>query len=112
MTDDGQDVWWEEFEQLGEEEVRKHLGAHIWGEEKERLARQWLELGEAVKALENRRKTLALVREVNDLARRANDVAKEANDTARTNNIIATFALFLAGIAIGVSIIGLFLKSG
>ena len=112
MTDDGQDVWWKEFEQLGEEEVRKHLRAHIWGEEKERLAFQWLELGEAAKALENRRKTLALVREVNDLARRANDVAKEANDTARTNNIIATFALFLAGIAIGVSIIGLFLKSG
>jgi len=105
MTDDGQDVWWKEFEQLGEEEVRKHLRAHIWGEEKERLAFQWLELGEAAKALENRRETLAL-------ARRANDAAKEANDTARTNNIIATFALFVAGIAIGVSIIGLFLKSG
>ena len=44
MADDVQDVRWKEFEELGEEEVRKRLGAHIWGEDKERLARQWLEL--------------------------------------------------------------------
>ena len=51
-----------------------------------------------------------MAREANDLARRANDAAREANDVARTNNIIAMFALGMAGMAIAVSIIGLFLK--
>ena len=100
MADDVQDVRWKEFEDLGEEDVRKRLGMHIWGEDKERLARQWLELRET-----------SVAREANDLARRANDVAEKANDIARKNNLIATFALFGAGIAITISIIGLFLKS-
>jgi hypothetical protein len=108
MTDDVQDVWLKEFGELGEETVHKRLGAHIWGEDKERLARQWLELRET-----------SLAREANDLARRANDVAKEANDIARrandiarSNNFIAGLALFGAAIAIAISIIGLFLKRG
>ena len=99
MTDDVQDVRWKEFEELGEEEVRKRLSASIWGEDKIRLARQWLELRET-----------SLAREANDLARKANDAAKEANDLARTNNIIATLALVGAGFAITISIIGLFLN--
>jgi hypothetical protein len=99
MADDVQDVRWKEFEELGEEEVRKRLGAHIWGEDKERLARQWLELRET-----------SLARQANDLAMKANDAAKEANDIARTNNIIATLALVGAGFSITVSIIGLFLS--
>jgi hypothetical protein len=101
MADDVQDVRWMEFAELGEEEVRKRLGHHIWGEDKERLARQWLEDRET-----------SLARDANDLARRANDAAKEANDIARTNNIIAMFALGMAGLALAVSIIGLFLKRG
>jgi hypothetical protein len=99
MTDDVQDVRWKEFEELGEEDVRKRLSAHIWGEDKERLARQWLELRET-----------SLAREANDLAKKANDAAKEANDIARTNNIIATLALVGAGFSITVLIIGLFLS--
>ena len=100
MADDVHDVWWREFEDLGEEQVRARHAQHVWGEEKEKLARQWLEL-----------RSTSLAREANDLARRANDVAKEANDIARRNNFIAALALFGAGIAITVSIIGLFLKS-
>jgi uncharacterized tellurite resistance protein B-like protein len=106
MADDVHDVRWKEFEGLGEEDVRKRLAAHIWSEEKERLARQWLEL-----------RGTSLAREANDLAKRANDAAKEANDLARSandlsrsNNIIATLALIGAVIAIAVSILGLFLK--
>jgi hypothetical protein len=101
MAEDVQDVRWKEFEELGEEEVRKRLGAHIWGEDKERLARQWLDL-----------RSTSLAREANDLARRANDVAREANDIARRNNFIAALALFGAAIAITISILGLFLKRG
>jgi hypothetical protein len=93
------DVHWKEFEDLGEDDVRKRLGRHIWDVEKERSARLWLEAREKY-----------LAREANDLAKRANDVAQRANDLVRTNNVIATFALVGAGIAIAISILGLFLK--
>ena len=100
MADDVQDIWLKEFEELGEDQVRSRTAAGIWGvPDKARLARQWLEL-----------RSTSLAREANDLARRANDAAREANDIARTNNIIAMFALGMAGMAIAVSIIGLFLK--
>jgi hypothetical protein len=103
MADNLPDVWWKEFGELGEEEVRKRLGAHIWLEDKEKLARQWLQSGEAAKAAENRRDALALAKE-------ANDIARAANDVERMNNFIAALVLVGAGIAIAVSIIGLFLR--
>ena len=106
MADDLQDVWLREFALLGEEQVRTRLAKHIWGEDKERLAHQWLE-----------HQTTSLAREANDLAKKANDAAKEANDIARnandiarTNNIIATLALVGAGFSLTISIIGLFLS--
>ena len=99
MADNLPDVWWKEFGELGEEEVRKRLGAHIWLEDKERLARQWLESGELAKDAENRRETLTLAKE-------ANYLAKEANLIARRNNFIAALALFGAGVAITVSVVG------
>jgi hypothetical protein len=101
MADNLQDVQWREFEDVGEDEVRKRVAKHIWRTEKERLARQWLELRET-----------SLAREANDLARRANDVAEQANDVARTNNIIATIALGMAVLALAVSIIGMFVRRG
>ena len=101
MANDVQDVRWKEFEQLGEEEVRKRLAQHIWREDKERLARHWLELQET-----------SLAREANIKAKEANDLAREANVIAHTNNLIATLALIMAVIAIAVSILGLFLKGG
>jgi len=101
MADDMQDVRWKEFEELGEEKVRKLLSEHIWLEDKERLAHHWLEL-----------RSTSLAKEANDLARKANDVAKEANLIARRNNSIAALALIGAGVAIIVSILGIFLKRG
>jgi len=95
------DTWRKEFVDLGEEEVRKRLAMHIWLEDKERLAHHWLEL-----------RSTSLAREANDLARKANDVAKEANLIARRNNSIAALALIGAGVAIIVSILGIFLKRG
>jgi hypothetical protein len=99
MADDVHDVWRRVFEDLGEEQVHARLARDIWGEDKERLARQWLGLRET-----------SLAREANDLARRANDAAREANDIARRNNFIAALALTAAAIALLVSIFGLFLK--
>jgi hypothetical protein len=100
MADDVDDRRWKEFENLGEEDVRRRLSAHIWPEDKERLARQWLNLRET-----------SLAREANNLARSANAIAEKANNLARKNNIIAMLALIGAGIAIAISIISLFLKS-
>jgi hypothetical protein len=103
MTDFPTD-WWKEFDALGEDDVRKRVGAIVWDGMKQVAARQWLEAREAAKAAESRRETVALAKEANDLAKRANDLA-------RSNNFIAGLALFGAAIAITVSIIGLFLKS-
>jgi hypothetical protein len=103
MAEDVQNVRWKEFEDLGEVEVRKRLARHIWDEDKERLARQWLESKEWSRSSEDSRATVAIAKEANDLARSANDIA-------RSNNIIATVALIFAVIAIAISIIGLFLK--
>jgi len=103
MAGDLHDDRWNEFETLEEEEVRERLAAHIWSEDKETLARQWLEFRESSKALESRSEAVALARE-------ANDLAKKAIDLAIYNNIIATIALIVAGIAFAVSILGVFLK--
>jgi CHASE3 domain sensor protein len=119
------DIRWEEFETLGETEVRKRLGAHMFGEDKERLAHQWIEYRRSMESSEARRRTLALATEANDLARSANvaasdsvTIARSAADSAsrsaaaaRNNNIIATLALIAAAISIALSIISLFLKA-
>ena len=34
----------QEFDDLSEDVVRQRLAAHIWSEEKERLARDWLNM--------------------------------------------------------------------
>src|SRR5215469_8803786 len=96
MTDFPTD-WWNEFEALGEDDVRKRVGAVVWDAHKLVAARQWLEAREKLKGAENRRETLA--------------VAREANDIARSNKRIAMFALIIAAIALLVSIISMVLKS-
>lgn len=105
------------FEKLGPIEVRKQMASHVYGEEKMRHARTWLELKahEAESARDSA--SMAAAREANDLAREANCAASSANDialralsTSQTNNAIATAALIAAVIAIAVSIIGIFVK--
>jgi hypothetical protein len=41
--------WWNEFEALGEDDVRKRLGAVVWDAHKQVAARQWLEGREAAR---------------------------------------------------------------
>ena len=50
MNADPNEMRWREFEELGEQEVRKRLAARMWGEEKEALARQWIEYRASVDA--------------------------------------------------------------
>jgi hypothetical protein len=103
MPSDVHDDRWNEFETLEETEVRERLAAHVWSEDIETLARQWLEFRESSRASENRRDAVALARE-------ADDLAKKAIDYTLSNYIIATIALIVAGIALAVSILGVFLK--
>jgi hypothetical protein len=81
---DPHETRWKEFETLGEEEVRKRLGAHMFGEDKERLARQWIEYRDSLDSSAARLRTLALATEANDLARSANAAASESNVIARS----------------------------
>ena len=104
---------------MGEQEVRKRLAAHIWSEEKEALARQWIEFRESQESSGSNANSLALAREANTLARAANISASEANVIARDSasfakksaraasisNIIAIAALIAATIAIVLPII-------
>jgi len=122
------DARWTEFERLGVEEIHKRLGAQQYGEEKLRLAREWLAHQESLRMSADNAASLAKARAANELARSANELAEranvaalEANDVAsaaaasaalsvaaaRANNIIAIAALIAATIAIVVSIIGL-----
>jgi hypothetical protein len=114
---------WVEFEEIGEEAVRKNIGAHVYGDRRLRLAREWLAHREASSSSSDRRATLTLANEANDLARSANEAALEANsiardasasakrsaDAARTSNMIATLALIAAIVAIALSVISMFL---
>jgi hypothetical protein len=83
----------QEFDELGEDDVRKRLAAHIWSEEKERLARDWLDM-----------RASAQVRVAIAAARDANDSAWRSSMAARTGNWIAAAALVVAVIALVISI--------
>jgi len=71
---DMQEVRWKEFEDLGEEAVRKRLD--IWDEEKAGLARQWLARNAPAAPPISAPPPTA-----NDLARRAIHIASGANLT-------------------------------
>ena len=120
---DPRDQLWQEFDALGEEEVRRRLAAHQYGTAKARSALQWIEFRESLRSSDSIAQSLAFARDANDLARSANAAALEANsiarassdsakrsaDAASTSNTIATAALAAAIIAIVVSIIAIFL---
>ena len=54
----------QEFDDLGQDVVRQRLAAHIWLEEKERLARDWLDMRASAQV----RVAVAAARDANDSA--------------------------------------------
>jgi hypothetical protein len=84
----------QEFDDLGEDDVHQRLAAHIWPEEKERLARDWLEM-----------RASAQIRVANAAARDANDAAWRSENAARVGNWITAAALVVAVIALAIAII-------
>jgi hypothetical protein len=117
---DERDARWTEFDALGTVEIRKRLGAQQYGEEKVRLAREWLAHQESLRSSDENAASLAEARSANELAREANTLALQANSVAEISaasaarsvakahisNIIAAIAAALAAAAITVSIIG------
>ena len=83
----------QEFDDLGEDVVRQRLAAHIWSEEKERLARDWLDM-----------RASARIRVATAAVRDANDSAFRSENAARVGNYIAAAALVVAMIALVISI--------
>ena len=83
----------QEFDVLGEDVVRQRLAAHIWSEEEERLAREWLDKRASTRA-----------RVANTIALDANNAAWRSAQAARTGNWIAAAALVVAVIALAISI--------
>lgn len=101
---------------LGEVEVRKNLAKHVYGEDRQRLALQWLAHQESLRASQASAETVsearnsnALAREANTLASNANDIALRALTASQANNNIAVAALIAAIVAIAASIIGIFI---
>ena len=96
---DIQDVRWKEFEDLGEEAVRRRLAGSIWDEEKAGLARQWLT------------RNAPALPPVPAPMPTGNDLAKEAIKIAGTSKTIAWTAFALAVIALLSSIVALLLNA-
>jgi hypothetical protein len=115
---------YQRFESLGVVEVKKQLATNLYGEERTRHAKTWLELKHQESQSTRDAAIMTAAREANDLARSANDFASSANEIARdaansaresaraakTSNTIATVAVIMAVIAMAISIIGIFLK--
>jgi hypothetical protein len=113
------DAQWAEFDAVGTVEIRKRLGVQQYGEQKVRLAREWLAHQESLRSSAENAASLAEARSANELAREANTLALQANSVAetsaasaarsvakaRTSNAIAMAALAAAIIAIVISII-------
>jgi hypothetical protein len=79
-------TWIEEFEAMGEEGVRQAIAlGRQFGEERERIARDWLEK----KKRERGEKSQAS-------ARRSADAAERSANTARGANVIAGIALIVS----------------
>jgi len=82
----------EEFERLGEPEVRKRLANSVYGDPRNSnylAAQAWLRSKERESEEARSSEIIFAVREANAVAREANDFARASNDLACTSNSIA-----------------------
>ena len=74
--------FWETLDELGEEQVRKNLGASIWNQGRQISAREWLAFQDAKRAAS------------------AQDSAERANVWARRSGIAAILSVVVAAVGI------------
>jgi hypothetical protein len=115
------DAQWAEFDSLGEVEIRKRLGAQQYGEQRMKLAREWLAHHASLRSSDENAASLAEARAANELAKEANTLALQANSVAeisaasaalsvakaKTSNIIAIVAAAAAIAAVVISMINI-----
>jgi hypothetical protein len=112
---------WEEFEALGEAEIRRKLGAGSYDKGAQQSAREWLahkatERAAALAAREDasKQEEIAIAREAASAARDSADAARDAAREAKEANRIAkqanTIAKIAALIAIASALVTPFLK--
>jgi hypothetical protein len=107
---DERDAFWQELDDLGEEEVRKRIGLIKYGERRAEFARAWLAHRESLLSAEDRHSSKALVSKTNDIAREADETAMIALKEARTSATIARLALIAAITAIAIAIAGILFR--
>lgn len=90
------EVRWREFEELGEMKVRQNLATHVYGEDNQRMAREWLAHKDQVRASEASRLNEASSREQIDIARSAKNAAWTAAIAAAIAAICATIAITIS----------------
>ncbi len=95
---------WTICEERGEDWVREGVAECKWNEKSLPFVELWLQRRESVR-------NEASQAEQMDIARSAKDAAWEAARAAKSANTIATLALIAAVIAIGFSVIALFVHS-
>jgi hypothetical protein len=95
---DSANLRWKQFDELGEEKVRKNLASHVYGEENTRIAREWLEHKAAAQ------RSVARAR-IDDSSREQIRIARSAKNAAWAAAIAAIIAVICAAISIGISLV-------
>jgi hypothetical protein len=95
---------WRDYEEIGEEQVRKNLASNVYGEDRTKSSRAWLAHKAAVREAASQRTSAASQDEANSIARVASAAASRAAAAAERSATAAERANKRAAIAIAVSI--------
>jgi hypothetical protein len=90
------DVWFAEFEALGEEEIRKKVGLGRYSPQHQQAAEEWLRQLDQARSEERERRNDESQSEQIEIARSAKEAAWAAARAAETANKRATIALAIA----------------
>ena len=99
------DRYRQEFEKLGEYDVRERVKGHAWDGEKLLHAQEWLRELDTAAEREAARLQMAIAHEANEIARSASVAARDAATAARSQGRVAKAAVIIAIAALAVSII-------
>jgi hypothetical protein len=90
----------DEFEQLGQDSVRRHISAALYDSDKMKAAYEWLDEKEHGEDRTLAREQISIAREANDAAWAAARAAKAANTRATIALTIATLSAIAASCAV------------
>jgi len=91
---------WKRFEEAGEETVRRNIAANVYGEDRLKLATQWLDHKAQLRSDDDRRRSSELICEQMRIAREANTIARTAATAAIAAAVIATVGVIVSIVAL------------